>query len=353
MNWTRIVFLLLMFAVFIAAAIFYQPMLAYLLISVIFAYIFDPLITWLEFQKVPRWLSILILYSVIGGLLVWLTMSYFPILIRQGNALITLLTQSDKPLSQSILELPFVCSIVEFLQKLDGNIPQLGMEAKFSGLINSLTASLSKLPAVLFENYQAILSTIAVLLTIPIFSFFIMKDDRKLRQGMVSIVPNRYFELALILMNKVDEVVGRYLRAILLEMCAVSFMASLAMAIVGVPYAILIGIIAGITNVIPYFGPYIGGAIAALVVLITGHPPVMILWVAVAMFLVQQLDNYIVYPIVIGKTIKMHPLVVLITVLAGGYFGGVVWMLVSVPLVYMLYSLILALQKNLKQFRLL
>jgi predicted PurR-regulated permease PerM len=77
----------------------------------------------------------------------------------------------------------------------------------------------------------------------------------------------------------------------------------------------------------------------------------MIVWMAMAILIVQFLDNYIFYPLIVGRTIRMHPLVVLMTVIAGSYFGGVIWMLISVPLVYMTYSLIMALHKNLKEFR--
>jgi len=89
-----------------------------------------------------------------------------------------------------------------------------------------------------------------------------------------------------------------------------------------------------------------------LTVLITGKPLSMMIYAALAMYLVQVLDNNFVYPVVVGKTIKMHPLIVLVTVLAGGWFGGIIWMLVSVPLVYIVYSLVRELYINLKQFRL-
>ena len=113
----------------------------------------------------------------------------------------------------------------------------------------------------------------------------------------------------------------------------------------------MIGAIAGLLNVIPYLGPWIGGFVAGFVILVSGLRTLTILWLALAIFIVQLLDNYVFYPVIVGSTIRMHPLVVLLTVVAGSYFGGVVWMLISVPLVYMIYSLILALHKNLKEFR--
>ena len=156
----------------------------------------------------------------------------------------------------------------------------------------------------------------------------------------------------MILQDKIDETVGRFLRAMLLEVIAVSIMTSVALTIAGVPYAVLIGITAGVANIIPYIGPWMGAALAVLTVLITGKPLSMMIYAALAMYLVQVLDNNFVYPVVVGKTIRMHPLIVLVTVLAGGWFGGIIWMLFSVPLVYIVYSLVRELYINLKQFRL-
>ncbi|HNT52246.1 MAG TPA: AI-2E family transporter [Candidatus Syntrophosphaera sp.] len=353
MNWTRVIYILLLLAVLVGAAVFYSPVLLYLLISVVVSYILDPLITWLEYKRVPRWAGVLLVYAVIGGAVAWGLARFVPRLIQEGNQFINLVNKSGQPLSDSILSLPFFRSAYEFSLKLDARIPTLQLAEKFLRLIESGAASLGELPQLLFKNYQTILSTIALIFTIPVFSFFILKDSHSLRKAILSLAPNRYFELSLILLNKIDESVGRYLRAILLEVIAVSLMSMIALTIVGVPYAILIGITSGITNIIPYIGPWIGGALAALTVLVTGLPPVMIIWVALAMFLVQALDNYMVYPVVVGKTIRMHPLVVLLTVFAGGYFGGVIWMLISVPVVFMVYSLVSALHNNLKRFRML
>lgn len=353
MNWTKLAFILLILALIVLGLVFYRPIFTHLLFAVIFSYILDPLITRLEYHRVPRWLSVLLLYGVIAGLLAWFTIRLVPELVRQGNTLLALLQSSDKPVSQQILNLPFIRSINTFLLNVDSQIPSLNLSQKFVALIDTTKMQLGELPKLLIHNYQAVLSTVSFVATIPLISFFILKDKQALRKGILSLAPNRYFELILILLNKVDETVGRFLRAMLLEVISVSIMASIALSIVRVPYAILIGITAGVANIIPYFGPWLAATIAILTILVNGYPPIMILYVGLAMYLVQVVDNNFVYPVVVGKTIKMHPLIVLLTVIAGGWFGGIIWMLVSVPLVFMIYSLVKELYVNLRQFRLL
>lgn len=351
MNWNRIIFILLLLILIVLGIIFYSPIFIYLIISVIVSYIFDPIITWLEYKGMARWIAILCVYAVIAGLIAWLVITYIPRLIEQGNQLIKFISRTDVPLDQAIVQLPLVHSIYEFILKVDQTIPQLNLLPQFNQLIELGVQKLGELPQILLSNFQSIISTVALVFTIPFFSYFLLKDKRKIRQALVSLAPNKYFELTLILFNKVDENIGTYLRAILLEMINVGILSTIALTIVGVPYSIVIGAIAGLLNIIPYLGPWIGGFVAGFVILVSGLPPIMIVWMAMAILIVQFLDNYIFYPLIVGRTIRMHPLVVLMTVIAGSYFGGVIWMLISVPLVYMTYSLIMALHKNLKEFR--
>ena len=351
MNWNRIIFIILLLTLIVLGIIFYSPIFIYLIISIIVSYIFDPIVSWLEYKGMARWIAILCVYAVIAGLIAWLVITYIPRLIEQGNQLIKFISRTDVPLDQAIVQLPLVHSIYEFILKVDQTIPQLNLLPQFNQLIELGVQKLGELPQILLSNFQSIISTVALVFTIPFFSYFLLKDKRKIRQALVSLAPNKYFELTLILFNKVDENIGTYLRAILLEMINVGILSTIALTIVGVPYSIVIGAIAGLLNIIPYLGPWIGGFVAGFVILVSGLPPIMIVWMAMAILIVQFLDNYIFYPLIVGRTIRMHPLVVLMTVIAGSYFGGVIWMLISVPLVYMTYSLIMALHKNLKEFR--
>ncbi|MCB5247405.1 MAG: AI-2E family transporter [Candidatus Cloacimonetes bacterium] len=351
MNWTRLIFTLIILLACVLALVFYSPLLIYLLLALVLAYFLDPAITWMEYKKIPRWLGVLILYFIIAGVLTWLIATYVPELIRQGNQFLALLSRTDQSPLQLIVDLPVIRSLHELVENLDHSVPQMHLLARFDSFLETAVNKIGEFPQLLISNYQPILGTLAMVLMVPIFSFFLLSDKKRIRRALMSLVPNKYFEITLILLKKVDENVGNYIRAILLEMLAVGIMSTFVLSIVGVPYAIVIGAIAGLTNIIPYIGPWLGGLIAVLVILISGMAPVNIIWAGLAMFLVQQVDNYMVYPAIIGKTMKMHPLLVILTVLAGSYFGGVIWMLISVPLVYMIFSLLSALQKNLKEFR--
>ncbi len=317
----------------------------------IFSYILDPFVSWFERKRFPRWLAVLTIYIIIAGIIALFTSRLVPALVQQGNNLFNILSSGEQLTGQYIITLPFIRRIYEFLQELDAQIPGLGMAPKLIEILDQTNVFLAKIPKLLIDNYKKIFSTISIIFTVPLISFFLLKDKYKLRKGIVKMFNNRYFELCIIMMRKIDSTIGNFLRAILFEIIAVGILASTALTIVGVPYSILIGATAGVANIIPYFGPFLGGALAVVTVLFNGGTILSAITVILAMYIVQLIDNNIVYPVVVGGTINMHPLLVLLTLIAGGWYGGILWMLISVPLVYLTYNLIKVLYTNLKGFK--
>ncbi|HNZ88214.1 MAG TPA: AI-2E family transporter [Candidatus Cloacimonas acidaminovorans] len=351
MNWTKWIFYSLLLALIVLGLFFYHPIIYYLIYAFIFSYILDPFVSWFERKRFPRWLAVLTIYIIIAGIIALFTSRLVPALVQQGNNLFNILSSGEQLTGQYIITLPFIRRIYEFLQELDAQIPGLGMAPKLIEILDQANVFLAKIPKLLIDNYKKIFSTISIIFTVPLISFFLLKDKYKLRKGIVKMFSNRYFELCIIMMRKIDSTIGNFLRAILFEIIAVGILASTALTIVGVPYSILIGATAGVANIIPYFGPFLGGALAVVTVLFNGGTILSAITVILAMYIVQLIDNNIVYPVVVGGTINMHPLLVLLTLIAGGWYGGILWMLISVPLVYLTYNLIKVLYTNLKGFK--
>lgn len=351
MNWAKLIFFTFLLAVLVMGVFFYRWIIANLLFAVVFSYILDPFVSWFERRHLPRWLSVIGVYLIIVGILAWFTSRYIPDMITQSKYLFDLFSSGQQLSSQYILRLPFIKDIYDFLLSVDKQINGLALAPKMVSILDNTNSLLATIPKLIMENYEYILSTLSIIATIPLLGFFLLKDKYKLRKAAMELSANRYFEVCVILLRKIDSTVGTYLRAMLFEVIAVGTMASVALTIVGVSNPILIGMTAGVANIIPYFGPFMGGALAALSVLIGGGPVIQIVYAALAMYIVQVIDNNIVYPVVVGHTISMNPLLVLLTVIAGGWYGGILWMLISVPLVYTTYSLIKVLYTNLRDFR--
>lgn len=351
MNWTKLAFNLVLALLVVAALVFYRWVFPYLIAAVVFTYILDPAVSWLEHKHLPRWLAVILLYLSVLGIIAWFTSRYIPELIAQGNSLLVILGHEETMSSAYLMQIPFISNIFSYTSGLDAQIQGLELSARFTGILDQATDFLARLPKFLLDNYSSIIGAISFLGMVPLISFFLLKDKHKIRKSILKLSSNRYFELSIILLGKIDKTVGTYLRAMLFEVIAVSIMASTALGIVGVSNPVLIGISAGVANIIPYFGPFFGGALAVVTVFFDGGAFLQMVYAALTMWLVQVIDNNIVYPVVVGTTINMHPLLVLLTVLAGGWYGGILWMLISVPLVYLIYSVISVLYINLKEYR--
>ena len=348
---TAVFFYTVIFLVIVGGIAFYKQIFSYVLVSMVFVYLLNPWVSWLERRHIARWVSILFVYIMFGGVLAFFTYRYFPELIKQGNSLLDLLRSEEIMATKQIMQIPFVHSINVFLGKIDAEIPMLNLTGSFHDAVENTKNFLGNLPMKIIDNYQMIIGTVSFVATIPLISFFLLKDGYKLRNDAMKLIPNRYFELCQIILHRLDETVGTYLRAMFYEVIVVSILASIVLTLLDVRNAILIAITAGVANIIPYFGPIMGVAVALLSILIYGGPLSMMINVIIGMYLVQVVDNNIIFPVVVGKTINMHPLLVLLTVLAGGWFGGILWMLLSVPLVYLVYRIVQVLHENLKKFK--
>jgi len=351
MNWTKTIFYIIMAVVAVAALIFYRWVFPYLIAAWIFSYILDPAVSFMEHRRIPRWLSVLILYLSVLGIIAWFTSRLIPELMAQANNLIAILGHDDTMSTEILMQIPFLSGIYDFVLDLDAQIPGMNLGEQFTAGLDSATDFMARLPKFLVDHYSTIIGAVSFIGMIPLISFFLLKDKFKFRRSLLKLSSNRYFELVIIIMSKIDQTVGTYLRAMLFEVIAVSILATIALQIVGVSNPVLIGISAGVANIIPYFGPFFGGALAVATVFFDGGPFIQMIYAALAMYLTQVVDNNIVYPVVVGTTINMHPLLVLLTVLAGGWYGGILWMLISVPLVFLVYTLITVMYTNLKEYR--
>lgn len=352
-NYTKLLFYLVLLTALGMGIWFYSYVFSYVIAALVLAYILDPLVNAVERLRFPRWLAVLTVYIVLAGAIALLVITFAPKLYDQAAQVISLLQEDSPGGTNPLVELPLLKDLHIFLLELEERVPILNLANEYVKFMDIVVDYLVELPKTLMQNYSAIIGAVSYVGMIPLICFFLLLDKVLFRKSILALIPNRYFELTIILLGKIDETVGKFMRAMLFEVIAVALMTFIALSILGVPYAILIGVVAGIANIIPYFGPFIGACVAILSSLIAGQPPIMIIWVALAMYLVQLVDNNLVYPVLVGKTIDMHPLIVLLTVLAGGWFGSLTWMLISVPLLFITYTMIKETYLNLKMFKLL
>lgn len=341
----RILFFSFIGIIILAALWFYSFIFTHLITSVLFAYMLNPIIILLERHHVPRSIAISIVYIVIVGLLVLGLYYLAPVFVKQvtgvSEAIEQLLTQQD---GQS-MGLPAVAEFKDWIDSIHANY---GLNLQ--PVMDDMDRYLRNLPDRITSFLFSLGSIFSFLITIPVIGFLLLKDQDRIKRYVLAWIPNRYFELIILLMEKIDFIIGTYLRALLIEILIVSALAAFTLNLLGVEYALIIGIIAGFANAIPYFGPFLGLLFASASVLLMGDSFQLILYVSGGMTMVQVIDNYFVYPFVMGKNTEMHPLVIMLTVIAAGYSFGIMGMFLSVPVVFLIRGIVQVLYKSLREF---
>ncbi len=345
----RLVFYGFMLILIVLGILFYARVFSYLIAGVIFAYLLKPLTTMLESWRINRLVAIIIVYSLFVLIIFAGVWFLIPVVIEQAQEIGASLKdfmQQDEP---GLSRLKIFEYIDNFFGKIENKlgIPMDQVQEKIIGYVEKQTTGLL---SNLGDIVRVFITLMSFIVAIPIVGFFLLKDEESIKSWFLKIIPNRYFELTIIMLEKIDDIIGTYMRALLIEIIIVGILATIVLTALGVQYSLLIGIIAGFANAIPYFGPWIGTILAVSSVLISGQNPVMILWVAGGMALVQVLDNNFIYPIVIGNKTEMHPLIIMLTVIAGGYLFGILGMFLSVPVVFLVRGLVMVMYRNLKEF---
>lgn len=293
-----------------------------LVLALIFVYVLNPVVSWLQQRGVPRVVGALLTYLLLLGALGIGLRYLIPILVEQAQefsrSLPSLLDRAQESISQAL--------------------QRFGAEGGGDALDGSQVQAVAER---LFDITVGLLNGAVILVLGLILGVYLLIDMPKIQRGIVAIVPARRRPELLAIGEKLGRAVGGFFRGQLLVALFVGIASTLGLFIVGLPYWAIVGMITGLFNLIPLIGPFIGGAIAVFVAFTHGTGGEGLLQLepgwplaigsSVALLIVQQIDNHIVSPNVVGRTVKMHPVTVMLALLAGGTLLGLWGMLLAVP----------------------
>ena len=316
-------FLRLVIILFAAAAVGYlmyslSEIITVLIISALIAYILDPMASYFERKGLSRSSATSIIFVMIIAVIVITGWLVIPGLAAEMFSIHGNISLSDSDQLATRIE-EFITNLFPFIDP-----SALDLKARITGLIGAAAnESLS-----LLGNMVALISTLAI---VPFVVFFLLRDGRGMKKTFISYVPNRYFEMTLNFLHKVDQQLGGYLRGQFIEAAVVGVLSVIALGILQVKYFTVIGIFAGLANLIPYVGP-VAGAIPAIVLTLTeGGETATIIYIIAAFALIQFIDNIFVQPMVLSRSVDLHPLVIVLAVLIGAQFFGLLGMVLAVP----------------------
>ncbi|MFP4522496.1 MAG: AI-2E family transporter [Fibrobacterota bacterium] len=215
------------------------------------------------------------------------------------------------------------------------------------------------------EKGVSILGTIAdvasLWIVMPFVFLFLLIDDGQIKKYLVKLIPNKYFEVGLTVIDNVDEAIGNYLRGTILECSLVGLTFIVCLLLIGVSpqWAVIIGVVAGTANAIPFLGPAIGlvvGIIYAFIaedvnsILPFMNENNLFIGVLITVAIAQGLDNAVFQPIVLGRAVNLHPLIVVLGVMGGSVIFGFLGMLFAIPTIVILKVIIETLFTQLKAY---
>ena len=204
-------------------------------------------------------------------------------------------------------------------------------------LSNRIASRAGHFAETFFEQLPSLVTTFAVhLLLVPFIAYFMVRDGRRLRRRIVSMVPNRYFEMTLIVWHRIDQQIGGYLRGRLIECMLVGVTQAVVMGITSLfvpqPQILLISLVCGITNLVPYLGPLMGAGFGVLLYVgAQGLPMTAVYGLIVATLIAHLIDNIAIAPVVLSHNVGLHPLTVALTLVIGGELLGILGLLIAVP----------------------
>jgi putative permease len=294
-----------------------------ILLSLIAAFLLEPLVRLLERGEMSRTASIFIVYALVtlvaAGVVRWLLPHWEELWAS---------LQTDLPRYLGLLT-DFVRSAEAELQGYFPFLQDYDLAARARGMAEARVA------AVLAAVPRAALGIGGLFLVVPLFTFFFLRDGNKIVRACVALVPNRYFEMVHDLSYLVSRQMAQFIRGRIVEAAIVGMVVAIGLSFTDIRYAPLLGLFAGVTNLIPYLGPLIGMIPGLLIALVDiGIGPQF--WCIFAIyFLIAQVivDNFILIPILISRVSDLHPLLVLLAIIMGGKLYGVLGMIIGVPVV--------------------
>lgn len=288
------------------------------LIAALIAYLLHPLVEKLHEWNIHRGLAILLIYLIFFGGVGYLFYKGYPAIVNQVRDLNENLPEFIRMYESWIYQ---VYSYTSFLPET--------VHDKIDQLIATLETSLDNLLGRLALGFTRIFDMILIITVIPVLVFYFIKDYVKIESFFMWFIPNKYKDEAAELLREVDKGLGGYIRGQLIVSLFVSIACLIIFKLLDVNYALLLAIVMGVTNIIPYFGPIIGAIPVVMISYTIGGNTVI--FVIIAIFVIQVIEGNLLSPYIMGKTVKIHPVAIIFVLLLGGQLFGVWGMILAVP----------------------
>ena len=295
-----------------------------MVIAGILYYLMNPVVNFLERKGLKRTFAIVLLFIAVVALLIWGIVVIIPQIREQIGSMMKSLPSYFDTISDKLNDIFKDPAFKPFQQHIDNSLQKI---------LESLTDTAQKISRVTLQGLGSVVSTLATvliaLITAPIILFFLLKDGDQLAPYILKLLPTKARKPTLKVMTEMNSQLASYIRGQLTVAFAVAVMFIIGFSLVGMNYAITLGILAGFLNLIPYLGSFLAMVPVVFIAIVTG--PIMLVKVIIVFAIEQTIEGRIVSPLVLGNQLEIHPVTIMFVLLTAGKIFGIVGVILGIP----------------------
>lgn len=329
---TGLLIVLLILLVFTKVSYLFEPIWIVIstisfpfIFSGILYYLMNPVVDYLEQKNISRLWSIISLFIFVIGLVMWGIVVIIPKIQEQSMSFINHLTQYVEIIGQKVKEIlndPFFNQFSNSLEEM------------ISKLFDSLEDVIRNISTVTMKgvgNIVGVVTTFVVgIITMPFILFYLLKDGKKLPSYLMSFLPIKMRKPTANVLGEINSQVASYIRGQLTVAFAVAVMFIIGFSLIGLDYAITLGIMAGFLNLIPYLGSFLAMIPAVFLGIVGG--PILLVKVLIVFIVEQTIEGRVISPLVLGSQLAIHPITILFILLSSGSMFGIIGVILGIPL---------------------
>jgi len=290
-----------------------REILLLFVVSIIVSAALDPIADFLSKYKIPRGISVLLVYVLLLGLIALIGYLLVPTMVDQFHQL-----QSNN----------FFSHLQERIAPYRAALARFGVDQSINNTINEFRSGLA---SNLFQTTKGVVTGIISFVTILVISFYLTAEESGMKNFIKHLSPYKHQAYITTLITKIQKKMGYWLLGQVILSIVLAGLVFIGLTILHVQYALLLSLIAGLLEVVPYIGPFISGTITAFFAFL--QSPALAIAAVIMFVVVQQLEAHILVPLIMSKSVGLNPVLVILAILVGGSLGGIVGALIAVPLV--------------------
>ena len=297
--------------------LFLKAILAPFLAAMIISYVLNPVVSMLAARKMPRSIAVLLIYAVFLTTIAVIAINLIPMIIEQ-------LEELNEHLPEMTLHAQ------SLMRNMNSRLIPPGVEMGMNNWFFQLESRLATGISHFLDNIGSTINLLFNAFIVPFLVFYILKDFDVFERAVVSCLPRSRRKSIVTMLKDIDEALGNYIRGQFLVCIIIGVLAYIGYALIGMPYALLFACVVALFDIVPYLGPFLGAAPAVIMASTISWR--LVLMVAVVNTLCQMLESNVISPQVVGRSLHLHPLLIIFALLVGGEVAGIVGLILAVPL---------------------